>query len=110
MDIEKMGAILGDIAGVMHPAIDLSLTELGIVKDIDTEENEVDVLFAFPFAGIPIADKLINSIGDVVKAHDAEFKYEVVVMTDAERAEFMKLEQANWKGGSGGGGGCAGCG
>ena len=107
MDINKIEKIVIDIAGVMHPAIDLSITDLGIVRDIDPSDNRVDVLFAFPFANIPIADKLVNSIKEVVFRHGAEFHHEIVVMNEAERAEFMRLEASAWKGAGGSCGGCS---
>lgn len=106
MDLDKLQQVMSDIAGVMHPAIDLSLTELGIVKDIDPQEKTVEVLFAFPFANIPIADKLVGSVKEVIEKHKLDFKHETVVMNDEERREFMRLEQMAWKGG---GAACSGC-
>ncbi len=86
------------IASVMHPAIDLSLTTLGIVKDIKIVDNKVNVTFAFPFPNIPIADQLINSIKTPVTNLGAEFSYQVVVMTEEERQRFLELEASAWKG------------
>lgn len=106
MDLNKIAQIMGDIAKVKHPAIDLSLTDLGIVRDVEPNGDRVDLLFAFPFANIPIADKLVNSVRDVVERYGAEFHYQIVVMNDVERAEFMKLEASAWKGE---GGSCSGC-
>ena len=106
MNFSKIEKILFDIAAVQHPKIDLSLTELGIVRDIDPQDNHVEVLFAFPFANIPIADQLVGSIREVVEGNDAEFSHKIVVMTDAERKEFMRLEASAWKGEGGGCGGC----
>jgi predicted Fe-Mo cluster-binding NifX family protein len=98
MEIEKMNGILSAIAKVMHPAIDLSLTQLGIVKDIDINDNKVEVVFAFPFPNIPIADQLINSVKEPVINLGAEFSYEVVIMTEEEKQEFLRLEASAWKG------------
>lgn len=90
--------ILETIANVMHPAIDLSLTTLGIVKDIEIVDNKVNVTFAFPFPNIPIADQLINSIKKPVTNLGAEFNFQVVIMTEEERQSFLKLEASAWKG------------
>ena len=54
------------IIKVAHPFINSSLTELGIVTDIDLEDNTVSLVFVWPFPNIPIRDQLIDSIEDVV--------------------------------------------
>ena len=92
---------IADVASVItkvgHPAINYSLTELGILSEIDLIENRVEVVFAFPFPDIPIADTLINSISEPVKALGLDFKYSTRVMTDDEKAMFMQLEKDGWK-------------
>jgi len=47
---------------VKHPAIDRTLTELGILKDITVEGDTVFVTLAFPFPGIPIRELLVESV------------------------------------------------
>jgi metal-sulfur cluster biosynthetic enzyme len=86
------------IANVMHPAIDLSLTTLGIVKDVKVSGEKAEVTFAFPFPNIPIADQLINSIRNPVTNLGAAFDYQVVIMTEDERQKFLQLEASAWKG------------
>jgi len=86
------------IANVMHPAIDLSLTTLGIVKDVKVTDEKAEVTFAFPFPNIPIADQLINSIRNPVTNLGAAFDYQVVIMTEDERQKFLQLEASAWKG------------
>ncbi len=92
---------LEDVADVLtkieHPYISYSLTLLGIVSKIDLIENTVEVVFAFPFPDIPIADTLINSISEPVKALGLDFKYSTRVMSDDEKALFMQLEKKGWK-------------
>ncbi len=90
--------IISALEEIRHPAIDYSLTRLGILRDIRVEEGVVSVVFAFPFPNIPIADTLINSVSDVVRAEGLDFKYETRVMTDEERAAFIQLENEGWKG------------
>ena len=49
--------VLEAISKVMHPAINCSLTELGIVKDLEIyDENIVIATFVFPFQKIPIKE------------------------------------------------------
>jgi len=50
------------IAKVRHPAINCTLVELGIVKDITVKGNKVAVTIAFPVPNIPIRDTIVNSV------------------------------------------------
>lgn len=86
------------ITNVMHPAIDLSLTTLGIVKDVKISDKKAEVTFAFPFPNIPIAEQLINSVKIPVTNLGAAFDYQVVIMTEDERQKFLELEASAWKG------------
>ena len=93
---------LFDVADVItkieHPAISFSLTDLGMVTDIDLEDNTVLVVFVFPFPDIPIADALISSIEDPIREMGLDFKYSIRTMDAEEKASFMKMEQEGWKG------------
>ncbi len=86
------------IQDVMHPAINFSLLDLGIVKHVSTEDNIVYVTFAFPFPNIPIADTLIRSIAEPLEKMGAEVRADMVLMTEAEKQRFLQMEQEAWKG------------
>jgi len=86
------------IASVKHPAIDLSLTTLGIVKEIRVTDEKAVVTFAFPFPNIPIASQLINSVKLPVLNLGVAFDYQIVIMTEEERQKFLELENLAWKG------------
>jgi len=90
--------IITAISDVQHPAIAYSLLELGIVKDIELNENVVTAIFAFPFPNIPIGNQLIDSISSPIKSLGFDFKYSIVVMTEEEKSKFMKMETDAWKG------------
>ena len=90
--------VLELISDVKHPAINYSLQDLGIVRDLNINENSAEVIFAFPFPGIPIADALVNSISKPIIANGIEFKYKIDLMTMEEKDKFMKMEVAGWKG------------
>ena len=83
---------------VKHPAIDLSLAELGIVKEIAVAGNKVDITMAFPFAGIPIEAQLINSVRAPVENLGAEVEVKTTLMNPEEVQKFLALEQQAWKG------------
>jgi metal-sulfur cluster biosynthetic enzyme len=98
MDNELQEKLENAIASVKHPAIDLSLTTLGIVKDIKITDEKVEVTFAFPFANIPIGEQLIRSVQIPVNNLGAVFDYQVVIMTEEEKQRFLQLEASAWKG------------
>jgi len=85
------------ITKVEHPYIKYSLTELGIVTDIDLEDNLVTLEFAWPFPEIPIRDELVNAVEKVVADLGFELKYTERVMTNMERNDFLALEKQGWK-------------
>ncbi len=86
------------ITHVMHPAINYSLTDLGIVTDVELENDTVSLVFAFPFPNIPIADQLIYSIVKPINDLGLEVNYSIRVMTEEEKTIFMQMEQMGWKG------------
>jgi len=90
--------IIKAIIDVKHPAIANSLLNLGIVKDVELKDNIANVIFAFPFPEIPIADQLVYSIYEPIKALGVDFNYDIIDMTEEEKATFMKLEAEGWQG------------
>ena len=83
---------------VMHPAINSSLPELGIVKGVRMEGNKAIVTMALPFPNIPIIDQLIMSIAEPIQKLGVDLAIEQVIMTEEEKQHFLKVEQENWKG------------
>ena len=96
--MQTLENVINEISKIEHPAISYSLTKLGIVKDIELNEDTVILTFAFPFPGIPIADRLISSIEEPVKAMGLKLEYIVKVMNEEEKATFLQLEGEAWKG------------
>ena len=96
--MKTLSDVASAITKVMHPAINYSLTELGIVTDVELVDNKVVLVFAFPFPNIPIADQLINSIAMPIKNLGLEMEYTIRIMTEEEKAVFMQMEQDAWTG------------
>ena len=84
------------VAQVKHPAIDRTLTELGILKDITVEGDTVFVTLAFPFPGIPIRELLIESVRKPVEELGAKVEVKTTVMTAEELQAFLAMEQEAW--------------
>lgn len=90
--------VVDALQNVEHPAISLSLIDLGILTDIELINQDVVVVFAFPFPNIPIADQLIQSVKDAVESLGLTLKFDIRTMTIEERERFLTLEASAWKG------------
>ncbi|MEA1999124.1 MAG: iron-sulfur cluster assembly protein [Euryarchaeota archaeon] len=90
------------VAEIKHPAIDRTLVDLGIVKEITVKGNKVLVTMALPFPGIPtqVRDYLVNSVVEQIKKLDVEVEVDVTIMNQEELQAFLAMEQESWKGGT----------
>jgi len=95
ISLEEVYALVKD---VRHPAIDHTLFDLGIIKEVDLDDGVVSVVFAFPFPNIPIEDQLVGSVATPLVEKGAEFSYKVDLMTEEERNKFLAMEAEAWKG------------
>ena len=89
--------IMKTISDVKHPAIDHSLLDLGIVKNVRVEDDKVKITFSFPFSQIPIRDMLINSIDQTLQSIGVNADYDFTEMDEKERAEFLRMEKEAWR-------------
>jgi len=86
------------VAQVKHPAIDCTLIDLGIVKDITVKGDKVVVTIAFPVPNIPIRDIIMNSVREAIAKLGAKCQIKETLMSQQEREIFLDKEQKNWKG------------
>ncbi|MCD6456952.1 MAG: DUF59 domain-containing protein [Methanophagales archaeon] len=90
------------VAEIKHPAIDRTLVDLGIVKEIAVKGNKVLVTMALPFPGIPaqVRDYLVNSVVEQIKKMDVEVEVElkITIMNQEELQAFLAMEQESWQG------------
>ncbi|MFZ2071119.1 MAG: iron-sulfur cluster assembly protein [Halobacteriota archaeon] len=90
------------VADIKHPAIDRTLVDLGVVKEIAVKGNKVLVTMALPFPGIPaqVRDYLVNSVVEQIKKMDVEVEVELTIMNQEELQAFLAMEQESWKRGT----------
>jgi len=88
------------IGQVMHPEINRTLVELGMVKDIVLKDDEVTLTLALPLLAIPVSikDYLVNSLRQAVMKLGAKVQIRVAEMNQEERLAFLAMEQESWKG------------
>jgi metal-sulfur cluster biosynthetic enzyme len=89
--------LLKAVSRVMHPAIDRTLIDLGIVKDIIVRDNLVTITLALPFPEIPIKEYLVNSVREPITKLGIEVEIKITVMSQQEREAFLAMEQESWK-------------
>lgn len=94
-------ATIFDVADVLvkikHPSINFSLTELGMIDDIDLDDNIVSLCFVFPFPKIPIAADLIKEVKDSLHNIGLDLKHTTRIMDVDEKGRFLKMEKEGWK-------------
>ncbi len=82
---------------VKHPAIDLSLIKLGMLKNIVLEGSSVNADFFFPFPNIPIKEMLFSSVRTPLEEMGLTVTLTEQIMNQDEVQQFLALETANWK-------------
>jgi metal-sulfur cluster biosynthetic enzyme len=90
--------ILNLLDKVKHPAINCTLRELGIIKDISIKDNKVLITMALPFPNIPIIDQLVSSIKEPIEKLGVEVEVKQTIMNQEELQAFLKMEEEGWTG------------
>jgi len=86
------------LSEVKHSAIDHTLIDLGILKDITITNDKVELTLAFPFPEIPIKDYLINSVREPIEKLGVKMEIKITVMNQEELQRFLAMEQDAWSG------------
>lgn len=86
------------IANVMHPAIDRSLMDLGMIRDIVLAGTAASLSLVIPFPGIPILPFLENRLKESVKPLGVDLTIRIENMNQEEIQKFLAMEKEAWKG------------
>ena len=86
------------IANVMHPAIDRSLMDLGMIRDIALTGTTASLTLLLPFPGIPILSFLEKSLEESVKPMGIDLEIKIENMNQEEIQNFLTMEKEAWKG------------
>lgn len=85
------------ITKIAHPFINYSLSELGIISEVDVEDGKAFVEFSWPFPEIPIRQQLIDEVDLLMKELEIPWTFSERVMDEEERQYFLALEKKGWK-------------
>ncbi len=95
-------AILAAIEKVEHPAIAITLLDLGMLRDVVVNPaGQTSLTLVLPFPSIPenVRNYMVNSLSAAVGSAGGELvKANVALMNDVERQDFLAKEQQNWRG------------
>ena len=86
------------VAKVMHPAIDRSLMDLGMIRDIALTGNNASLTLLIPFPGIPILSFLEKSLKESVSPLGVALNIKTEQMNQDEIQNFLTMEKEAWKG------------
>jgi len=95
----EAGEIEAVLNGIMHPEINVSIVELGMVEDISVDGNKIYLKLNLPYMEVPTRYILHNQIKEAIKEMDDELEIEIefAEMTPAERENFMEIARKEWK-------------
>lgn len=87
------------LSEVMHPEVNYSLVDLGMINDVVIKENKVSLTLKLPLLEVPIKDYLIQIIKEALMDLQENLEVEVKLdqMSQQERERFMLKAKEGWK-------------
>jgi len=87
------------LSKLMHPEINYSLVDLGMIKNVICEGKKVDLTLKLPFLQVPVKDLLITNIKKTLADLDNSIQVETNIeeMSQEERDNFTKMAKEGWK-------------
>ena len=87
------------LSKVMHPEINYSLFDLGVLEDVVCKEVKVSLTLKLPFLQVPVKDLLIENIKKTLVDLDSSIQVEINIkeMSQEERGNFTKMAKEGWK-------------
>lgn len=87
------------LSEVMHPEINYSLVNLGMIEDVLYEQERVKLTLNLPSLEVPVKGVLVESIKKALVDLDSsiEVKINIEQMTEQQRENFMEMAKKGWK-------------
>jgi metal-sulfur cluster biosynthetic enzyme len=87
------------LSKVMHPEINYSLVDLGMIKNLVYREKKVSLILKLPFLQVPVKDLVIENIKKTLADLDSSILVEINIeeMSQKERSNFTKMAKEGWK-------------
>jgi ATP-binding protein involved in chromosome partitioning len=92
-DIEKT------LSKVMHPEINYSLVDLGMIEEVVYKQKHVSLALNLPSLQVPVKGILVESIKKVLADLDSSIEVEINIeqLNEQQREKFMKMAKEGWK-------------
>ena len=87
------------LSKIMHPEINYSLLDLGMIKDVVCKQRKVSLTLKLPFLQVPVKDLLIDIIKKTLSDLDISIQVEIDIepMTQEHRDNFTRMAKEGWK-------------
>ena len=87
------------LSKVMHPEINHSLVDLGMIEDVIYKPKHVSLTLNLPFLQVPVKGVLLESIKKALADLDSSIEVEINIkqMTEQQREDFTKMAKKGWK-------------
>ena len=87
------------LSKIMHPEINYSLVDLGMIEDVFCMEDKINLTLKLPFLQVPVKDLLIESIKKTLYDMDNTIQVEIKIeqMNQEQRDKFAKMAKEGWK-------------
>jgi len=97
VSLEEIKKVISELE---HPEIAVTFYDLGMIGDVNGNENGIEVEIRVPFPNIPIKDYLAGMIGTAVREiyPDIPVAFNFTIMSGEVRDKFLSKARENWKG------------
>jgi len=87
------------LSEVMHPEINHSLIDLGMIEDVVYKQKHVSLTLNLPFLQVPVKGVLVERIKKALEDLDSSIEIEIDIkqMTEQQKEKFMKMAKEGWK-------------
>ena len=87
------------LSKIIHPEINYSLVDLGMIEDVVYKQKHVSVTLKLPLLLVPVREILIESIKKAFSDMDSSVQVEVNIeqMVQEQRDKFAKMAKEGWK-------------
>ena len=101
VDIISEKDIRNALKKVMHPVVQRSLMDLGIIKQIVVKDENVMITLKFPFVGKPAEhiatrEKILNSVREQVEMLGMKVELKQAQMNREDFQSFLAMERETW--------------
>jgi metal-sulfur cluster biosynthetic enzyme len=87
------------LSKIMHPEINYSLVDLGMLKNVICKQDKVNLTLNLPFLQVPVKNILIESIKKTLSNLDSSIQVEINIeqMSQEQLDKFTKMAKEGWK-------------